>query len=342
MNEKEQFSYDTINIILFLKKKFKPIVIFTVLGAIVSIIASFLIEPKFKSNVILFPAPSVSISKSLLLDNVNMKSGSKYGEEEEVEQLLQVLNSDDIRDLVIEKYDLMNHYQIDSNSRFPKTKLYKAYETNISCNKTKYMSVEIEVLDKDPKTAAAIANDIANFLDTVMNRMEYKRARKSYEIVLAEYNSVINQVRELEDSLRTLRELGINDYESQAERYSEYYAKALIEGNTKHIKFLEEKISILSKYGGAYVAMRDMLEYETGRVAYLKRKVAEAKVELNQTLPHKFVVNQARVPEKKSKPIRWLIVVMGTLSTFLLVIFAFLISDYIKSMLKTLPEKSKK
>ena len=38
------------------------------------------------------------------------------------------------------------------------------------------MSIIIEVLDKDPVTAANIANDISNLVDSTMNRIQRDRA----------------------------------------------------------------------------------------------------------------------------------------------------------------------
>jgi len=58
-------------------------------------------------------------------------------------------------------------------------------------------------------------------------------------------------------------------------------------------------------------------EYERERLIMLRSKYEETKVDATQNIPHKFVVNQAYPAEKKEYPIRWLIVVISTISTFL-------------------------
>ena len=44
---------------------------------------------------------------------------------------------------------------------------------------------------------------------------------------------------------------------------------------------------------------------------------AELKVDMNQNVSHKFTVNRAWPSEKKAYPIRWLIVVVSTMSAFI-------------------------
>ncbi len=313
--------FDSSNLLLFAVRWRKPLIIVSVAAAVLSAIfsAPIFITPKFESTVIMFPTSTASISKSLLAkNNVAKEDLLSFGEEEQAEQLIQILNSDEIRARVVEKYDLMNHYKIDTADRYSQTKLFKEYESNITYKRTEFQSVRIDVLDSDRFLAADIANDIAALVDSVKNRMQKERAYKAMAIAQAEYEEMKAYVKELEDSLNTMREMGVNDYESMSERFNEYYAKAILEGNTRAAEKLAEQLRILSKYGGAYVSIRDMLEHEKEQLSHLRAKYQEAKVDAEQTLPHKFIVNNAFPAEKKSYPIRWLIVLVSTLSTFIL------------------------
>ena len=102
----ESKSFNTIDIIKFLYLNKKPIIIITTVAAIVSIIVSLIIEPKFKSSVVIFPASTSSVSKALLTDMSRApKDILKFGEEEETEQLMQVLHSDEIKAKIIAKIE---------------------------------------------------------------------------------------------------------------------------------------------------------------------------------------------------------------------------------------------
>ena len=320
-DKNQGLDFDSSNLLLFILRWKKPLIIITLVSAGLSAIFSgpTFIDPKFESTVIMFPTSTASISKSLLAkNNVGKEDLLSFGEEEQAEQLIQILNSDEIRGRIIEKYDLRSHYEIDSTEQYGETKLFKEYESNITYKRTEFQSVRVDVLDTDPQLAADIANDIAALVDSVKNRMQKERAFKAMKIAEAEYQEMKAYVKELEDSLNTMRAMGVNDYESMSERFNEYYAKAILEGNTRAAEKLAEQLQILSQYGGAYVSIRDMLEHEKEQLSHLRAKYQEAKVDAEQTLPHKFIVNSAFPAEKKSYPIRWLIVLVSTVSTFII------------------------
>jgi len=111
--------FNSSNILVFIYRKRWPLIIICGLALIVSSIVSLLLPDKYKSTVILFPASSSSISQSLVTESQQKKDILKFGEEEEVEQLMQMLQSTDIRNRIIEKYDLFEHYDIEKDSKYP-------------------------------------------------------------------------------------------------------------------------------------------------------------------------------------------------------------------------------
>lgn len=276
----------------------------------------------------MYPVSSSSISKALLSVNPSAEQDIlQFGEEEQTEQMLQILNSNRIRDKVIDKYNLMEHYDINPGSEYKNTYLFKAYEKNISFRRTEYMAVKITVLDKDPVIAANIANDISELLDSTKSAMQKNRAKKALQIVEEEYLDLKNEVQAMEDSLTELRSYGVIDYESQAEMINQQLAIELARGNKTGVKALEDKLAILAKYGGAYVSIRDALEFEKKKLSEVKAKYEEAKIDANEVLPQKFVVNSAYPAEKKSYPIRWIIVAVTTLSTLILTVLVLIILE---------------
>ncbi len=329
----ENENFDSTNILLFLIKWQKPLLVVTVVAAVAAIIFSspFFIKPKYKSTVILYPAATNAISKALLSENSRAEDDIlSFGEDEETEQLLQILHSNRIRDRIIAKYNLMSHYRIDSTSKYKYTKLYREYDNNINFRRTEFMAVKISVLDTDPQMAADIANDIASLLDSTKNQMQKERAEKAYQIVKAEYEKLKREVATMEDSLTKLRELGVHDYESQSEMINRQLAIELAKGNRQAVRRLEQKLEVLAKYGGPYVSIRDALEYEKKQLSMIKAKYEEAKTDAEEVLPTKFVVNRAYKAEKKSYPIRWLIVLVTAVSAFLFTLILILILENVQ------------
>ncbi|MBN2667586.1 MAG: hypothetical protein JXR60_00025 [Bacteroidales bacterium] len=327
MNYSSERIFSTKEILDVLKRNKKWVSIFTILSGVVFAIISLFLPDYYESEVILYPASSSSISQSLLDKNVKSRDILKFGEEEEVEQVQQILQSDLIRSRIIDRFNLAKHYKIDNQSKYQKAELYDAYDENVTIRRTKYNSVKITVIDQNRDTAALIANEISNLLDTTMNFLQKTRALKAFQIVEKEYNKLQEEINFLNDSLSKLRALGINDYESQSEVFNQALAQAILKNDKNAIRELEQKIKILSEYGSSYIQLSNYLEFQTEELSIIHSKYAEAKVDLEQNLPHKFVVSAAFPAEKPSYPIRWLIVLAGMFSTLVLLTFILLIFE---------------
>lgn len=325
--------FNSLNVLYFIYKWRKPLILVGLAAFILSSIVALTIKEKYKSTVILFPATTYSISKALLTENnVKQEDVLQFGEEEEAEQMLQILNSDEIRTKVCEKYNLMAHYGIDSTDKFKRTKLFDEYQSNISFKRTEYMSVKIEVMDGDPELAAVIANDIAALHDSSKIRIQRDRALRSLKIVEQEYFQKVEDVKRGIDSMKIINSYGIYDYESQSEVTSEQYAIAMSKGDQRAMKLLEQQLKIIGEYGGAYVSLRENLYMQRKQLNLLKTKYEEVKVDATEVLPQKFIVSSAFPAEKKSYPVRWIIVVVSTFATILAAIIAILLLENIKQI----------
>lgn len=322
MQQQQDSDLSSLGLLKIIIRYRRPLLIIGILSIVMAYIFSgpLFITPLYKSTVILYPTSSNSISKLLLSTNFNTnKDLLEIGEDEQTERMLQILNSNKIRDRIIEKYDLMNHYGIKPGSDYRFTRLYDAYESKIKFRRTEYMAVKITVLDKEPRLASLIANNIAELFDSTMNQMQKEVASRAFVIVENEYFKLKNEVRAMEDSLNIIRRMGINDYESQAEMLNQQLAMELAKGNNSSgVKAIEQRLSVLSEYGGTYVSLRDMLEHERKQLSQIKAKYDEAKVDATENLPHKFVVTNAYEAEKKAYPIRWLILLIAFFSTIAL------------------------
>ena len=319
VNSTNDFS-DSFKVAVFLFKWRKTLLILGLAAAILSAIFSspVFITPLFKSTVIMYPASSNSISKSLLNDNIDSRLDIlEFGADEQIQQMLQILNSNRIRDKVILRFKLAEHYGIKSGAEYYQMSLYSRFSSNITYKLTEYQAVKITVLDNDPQMAADIANGIATLLDSVKNDMQKERAIQGFKIVEAEFLSQQKQIKVMEDSLTQYMKLGVNDYESQAEMVNRQLAKEIAKGNTRGINALEQQLKILSDYGGPYISIRDALIYEKKQLSYLKAKYDDARIDAYSIIPQKFIVEYAIKAERKSFPIVWIIVMLSTLGTLL-------------------------
>lgn len=325
--------FDSTSLIGFFWRWRKPLIIIGLAAALVSSGIALYIKEKFKSTVIMFPVQSNAISKALLTEDLTGKQDIlQFGEEEQAEQMLQILNSDEIRTTICKKYDLLKHYEIDPNDRFRNTKLFEMYNENITFKRTEFMSVRVDVMDTDPQKAADIANEIAALLDSTKRRMQRDRAFQAFRIVEQQYFQKQAEVDRMQDSMHVINLKGMYDYESQSEVTSAEYVKALASGNTSAIKTLEAQLDIISQYGSAYMAVRENLYIQREQLNLLKKKYEETKVDYDAVLSYKFIVNPAYKAERKSYPIRWLIVAVSTTASMVFGILFLILFDNIRTI----------
>ncbi len=341
MNTNKEYErvFDSSNLIVYIYSWRWPLIIVTLAAAILATVFSspVFIKPKYKSTVTVFPTTTNSLSKALLPQQFSSRGQDilEFGAEEQAEQLLQILNSDVIRDRIIQKYDLLNHYDIDTSGKYTRTKLFETYDDNIEYRRTEFMSVEINVLDTDPAMAADIANQIIVMLDEVKNGIQKERAKKGLNIIERQYNALKVVVVRYEDSLTSLRYKGVHDYETQSAVFSEQLATALIEDNDDAVDAIETKLDTLAKYGGVYVSLRDELLYLKEELVHLRTRFDQAKVDVSESMPATFKVNNAYPAEKKSYPTRWLIVMLAGLGAFAVTLITILVYDTVRGSRKT-------
>jgi uncharacterized protein involved in exopolysaccharide biosynthesis len=243
--------------------------------------------------------------------------------------MLQVLHSDQVRDHIIKKFDLMKHYKIDSTSAFPKTQTENTYKGHVKIKRTEFMSIEIGVLDTDPQLAADMANEIAAYADSTFHNMQKARAMQAFAIVDKEYKRSENEIRQFSDSIQKIRKLGVIDYESQAASLNTAYANALEKGNSATAESILSRLKVFSEYGGKYVELSQKLRVEIERLELLKAKYASYRVNVEQTIPQMFILDKAIKAEHKTSPKRSLIVIMSTFSTFAFALMLLLIIENI-------------
>ena len=344
MAEKDSYFNSEFLIRLIVRNKI-PLLIVAVVAALLAVLftSPVFVTPLYKSKVVLYPTSGNSISKTLLSSTFQSKKDMlEFGEVEQTEQMLQVLNSDKVRAEVIRRFNLKEHYGIKDNQKYPLTQLSKTYESRIKFRRTEYGAVNITVLDQNADTAALIANDIAEIFDSIMNAMQKEVAVKAFEVVEKAYLDLKNDMDKLEDSLNMMRQHGVFDDESQVEMLTQQYAIELGKGNKQGIENIEKKLEVLAEYGGPFYAITEMLDYDRLQLSNVKAKYEEAKIDATQSVPHKFIVSAATPAERHSYPVVWLAVVVTMFAALLMALFVLVITERIKMQRKQQIDESKK
>ena len=336
MEEHSKKTNTSVGIITLIIKWWKQLLVVAVSAMVVSLLVSFLIKPKYKSTVVMMPTASNAVSQMLLEDgNYNeFLDPSQFGDDMKVDHMLQILNSRQIKDHLIATFDLINYYELDTNKKYWQTKLYKYLQSDITFSRTNFMGVEIKVAMKNPQLAADVANEIADYYDTLKREIIQQRTVAALQIVRAEMDSLEILVTDLSDSLSRIMQHGVYDYETQSERLYQQYVKELSSGNTAACNRLKEQLQILEQWGPAYVSLRDRImnirEMQQGIQARYLGVSADAQYEMSQ----KFVVERAIAADKKFYPKKSAIVIVSTLCALALALFFILCQASLKEIYK--------
>ncbi len=321
MNSSKNQSYDLIS---FLWKNKNLLITIGTVALVSSSLVSLLMDEKFESTVTIYPAKTSSVTFNEVI--TEDQSISKFGENEEAEQMLQILESSSIRNKIINKFNLLKHYEIDLESKYINTDLTKTYLENINFKRNNNGAVLITVLDKSPDTAALIANDIALLFDNTKNAIIHERALTDFKIKKEKLDKITAQMQTLRDTMSKLSSLGVVTNDAY---------RALTEGyvNSKDSeikKSFKTKMKMTEKYGSLLKSFQIKVEFLSERLATMETSYEQAESDATSYLSHKFIVEKAYPAEKKAYPIRWLIVVLSTFSSILLAIVGILVKNQIE------------
>ncbi|MDR1879200.1 MAG: hypothetical protein LBQ64_06530 [Bacteroidales bacterium] len=303
-----------------------------VAAALISAGISLLIKPKFQSSVIIMASTSNAISQMIMTDNNNNNEldATQFGEDINIDQMLQILNSREIKKHLIEKFDLITYYKVDTNQKYWRTKLYNRLKDNCTFSRTDFMGVQIAVLDENPQMAADMANEIAAYYDVLKREIIRQRSKESFSIIQEEMDKMETYLASLADSLSKIMSYGVYDYESQSERLIQQYAKEVAAGNTTGMKRIKEELLILEKWGPIYMSLYNKIIYLREAQMHLQQKYQSMRVDAEYNLPQKFIVETAIASDKKAYPKRSIIVLISTFCSLALALLLIIGQESIK------------
>lgn len=97
-------------------------------------------------------------------------------------RILQVVNSGGMYDHLLKKFNLYQHYGIDTTNEFCYEKVVQRIRANIEVKKTPYNSITITVKDRYRYTAYEMANEIARFADELNRKQLQVIQRKRVKV----------------------------------------------------------------------------------------------------------------------------------------------------------------
>jgi len=185
-------------------------------AAVLTFVITCIIPKTYRSTVIVMP-PGQTSSSLPFLQGITLDI---FGTNEIPATAMEILlRSESLKDSLLKRIDFPAHYKIDDIE-----KAYLALEAHIevelesqeSFGATEILAFKLHVLDRDPKFAAQLVNQIVNVWDNLYMEMNRRGAMLRREYVENNLHQVGAELATVEDSLRQFQEkFGISMLEPQ-------------------------------------------------------------------------------------------------------------------------------
>jgi len=171
---------------------------------ILAAVLTLFIPKEYLSYGTIFPTSANSLD--ITLDNPS------FGYDVEADRLIQVLESNEMQEIVIKKYDLISYYELDTNEADWRDDLRKEYFKDITFSRTIAMSVVISARTKSPQLSADIVNTIIDNINPLREKiikknfeMAYVTFQKEYFDKKKEIDTLTIKIAQMRDSIRDPR-----------------------------------------------------------------------------------------------------------------------------------------
>lgn len=311
---------------------------------------SFAIAPTFTASVKFLPPQQQQSAAASMLANLGALgglAGAASGLKNPSDQYLAFIKSRSVQDALIERFGLMNRYEVELRQDARKS-LEGA--TRASSGKDGLITVEID--DKDPKFAAELANAHVEELQKLLARLAVTEAQQRRMFFEKQLQQVKGSLTQAEQALKssgvnasalkaspqaaveavarlrasiTAQEIKIASLRGYLSESAPEFRQALTELGAMRAQLAraeqqEAPVAGGSDYIGRY---RDFKYYETLFDLFAKQYEL-ARVDESREGAVIQVLDAAQPPERKSKPKKALIAIITTLATgFALLLFVF-------------------
>ena len=268
---------DKSSSLLFLYRNRKFLIVNFIIAVVLSAGVTYFIPKKYSSTAIVYPANSHTQN--------DIVGNPQFGYETETEQLLQLLESKNMRQRTIDQFDLISYYEIDTTKIDWKTQLDLKYIKDVSFSRSKYLSVVIHVTTENSKLSAKIANFQIDEVNAYRDAIFEKNRMQELNSVKSRLEKSKRQCQLLSDSIYAIRgnsdKLIFNFIENLN---NENYDAADFVNNPKLEKLVEQYI------------------FELTILKELKLTYNKLEFQMSKPIPNVYTIDRAFPSYKKVSP----------------------------------------
>ena len=349
----------------------KPLIIMTIISAIISVVISLHLPVWYASTVSFVPPKSSgdsfanssglgSMMRDFGLSRIGGKSSSEY-------TMLVFLQSRTVGDSIIKKYDLENVYDIKTGRA---SDVREEFWSNVKINYLDEGNYELTVWDTDAQRASNIANDFVIITNEIAERTYKEELGVNVRYLTGRINSIDSTITVISQEISKITEqkhlfspeeqartagTALGEIKALAMQYEilyEFNKNNYGANDPTTINLKEMMAAAQNKINEAYTRpgfignfdLRDItpiavdyltkyadIEALTKTKAMLVTALEKAVLESNNNVYNFFIIDEAIPADKKDKPKRAFVVAGGTVGGFAITLFIILLVNGIKT-----------
>lgn len=189
----------------------KPLLLACLIAGAASVVVSLMMDNYYESTSTMFATNPYRMDRQYLFSQEPGKNPVyDLGGSAEIDRFISVCNSAPLKDYIIEKYDLMKHYEIESDDPLREHKVRESFSGNYNVIKNALDAIEITVKDKDPVKASEIVNDIVSKADALNLEINNKVRSNIIDVFTDLKKEKETEFNLLSDSLQRMKRSGQN------------------------------------------------------------------------------------------------------------------------------------
>lgn len=326
----------------------KTILILTALAALVSGVASWFLMDNYYKSTTVFYAASTDPQKPDKVFGVSGETMYYFGSAEDVNRILSIAESAELREFLTKKFSLFARYKFDSTDLKSRHDFQEHFKELYKVEKNKLDAIELSVEDKEPEFAQKITLAAREFVNHRANELVKNNQNKMLLSFEGSLKQQQKELKQLEDSLQVLRKsFGIYNTETQTKISTDLrsIAQARLARISAQVKALEKEpranqdtiimmrslvkglenevatlgqnnLSFLNQGLGIIGVLNQVHQQKGRQLGYDAVRLEQLRAVERTDVESVIVVEDARVPLIKSRPKRSLLVLAAVFITF--------------------------
>jgi LPS O-antigen subunit length determinant protein (WzzB/FepE family) len=198
--------FDLVDITRAIQKRFRFIVIITLIAAFIGAAFCLIKKNKYEASTRFLVTNPLYGDHNYLFRNIETRLVDYNGGDDDLDRVTAFANSDTVRDLIIRKCQFQTVYKADINNPRGHAYLMNIFNKNFNIKRTEYKEMVITYIAYDSATAANVANTSVDVLEEMYRRYYSSIRQGIYNSIYNKLQDIDSQVTALTDTLAGLRD----------------------------------------------------------------------------------------------------------------------------------------